>query len=256
MDSSLWPPRTVPKLPSGTNGCQTLKTATLNTFYFCQKRPLCQPPPSPTPPPYSHFVRKVKLRLAYRLAFVIDQWKHSSTTRIYQDTCTLTQGRMAYSTSCSAVSREAWHLGQHHLSIKILWFLGEAKNQPFLKGFSYWYLCIFQGQLHFQFHLAMIWPQLPRSLPLQEVRGRFVACGQAWGFHRLGPHWRHGVRKLQPCDGMLDEPGDCWSLPFSTYATYTAHTRQHILEGYHQIFRLSSIQSLHQQQQHHHHNHQ
>ena len=71
MDSSLWPQRTVPKLPSGTNGCQTLKTGTLNTFYFCQKRPLCQPPPSPTPPPYSHFVRKVKLRLAYRLAFVI-----------------------------------------------------------------------------------------------------------------------------------------------------------------------------------------
>ena len=70
MDSSLWPQRTVPKLPSGTNGCQTLKTGTLNTFYFCQKRPLCQPPPSPTPPPYSHFVRKVKLRLAYRLAFV------------------------------------------------------------------------------------------------------------------------------------------------------------------------------------------
>ena len=72
MDSSLWPQRTVPKLPSGTNGCQTLKTGTLNTIYFCQKRPLCQPPPSPTPPPYSHFVRKVKLRLAYRLAFVID----------------------------------------------------------------------------------------------------------------------------------------------------------------------------------------
>ena len=71
VDSSLWPQRTVPKLPSGTNGCQTLKTATLNTFYFCQKRPLCQPPPSPTPPPNSHFVRKVKLRLAYRLAFVI-----------------------------------------------------------------------------------------------------------------------------------------------------------------------------------------
>ena len=66
-----WPQRTVPKLPSGTNGCQTLKTATLNTSYFCQKRPLCQPPPSPTPPPNSHFVRKVKLRLAYRLAFVI-----------------------------------------------------------------------------------------------------------------------------------------------------------------------------------------
>ena len=56
--------------PYQTNGCQTLKTATLNTFYFCQKRPLCQPPPSPTPPPNSHFVRKVKLRLAYRLAFV------------------------------------------------------------------------------------------------------------------------------------------------------------------------------------------
>ena len=71
VDSSLWPQRTVPKLPSGTNGCQTLKTATLNTFYFCQKRPLCQPPPSPTPPPNSHFVRKVKLRLAYRLAFVM-----------------------------------------------------------------------------------------------------------------------------------------------------------------------------------------
>ena len=68
VDSSLWPQRTVPKLPSGTNGCQTLKTGTLDTF---QKRPLCQPPPSPTPPPYSHFVRKVKLRLAYRLAFVI-----------------------------------------------------------------------------------------------------------------------------------------------------------------------------------------
>ena len=71
VDSSLWPQRTVPKLPSGTNGCQPLKTATLNTSYFCQKRPLCQPPPSPTPPPNSHFVRKVKLRLAYRLAFVI-----------------------------------------------------------------------------------------------------------------------------------------------------------------------------------------
>ena len=71
VDSSLWPQRTVPKLPSGTNGCQTLKTATLNTSYFCQKRPLCQPPPSPTPPPNSHFVRKVKLRLTYRLAFVI-----------------------------------------------------------------------------------------------------------------------------------------------------------------------------------------
>ena len=70
VDSSLWPQRTVPKLPSGTSGCQTLKTATLNTSYFCQKRPLCQPPPSPTPPPNSHFVRKVKLRLAYRLAFV------------------------------------------------------------------------------------------------------------------------------------------------------------------------------------------
>ena len=51
VDSSLWPQRTVPKLPSGTNGCQTLKTATLNTFYFCQKKALCQPPPSPTPPP-------------------------------------------------------------------------------------------------------------------------------------------------------------------------------------------------------------
>ena len=75
VDSSLWPQRTVPKLPSGTNGCQTLKTATLNTFYFCQKRPLCQPPPSPTPPPYSHFVRKVKLRLAYRLAFVIIMYR-------------------------------------------------------------------------------------------------------------------------------------------------------------------------------------
>ena len=49
VDSSLWPQRTVPKLPSGTNGCQTLKTATLNTSYFCQKRPLCQPPPSPHP---------------------------------------------------------------------------------------------------------------------------------------------------------------------------------------------------------------
>ena len=71
VDSSLWPQRTVPKLPSGTNSCQTLRTATLNTSYFCQKRPLCQPPPSPTPPPNSHFVRKVKLRLAYRLAFVI-----------------------------------------------------------------------------------------------------------------------------------------------------------------------------------------
>ena len=74
VDSSLWPQRTVPKLPSGTNGCQTLKTATLNTSYFCQKRPLCQPPPSPTPPPNSHFVRKVKLRLAYRLAFVISEY--------------------------------------------------------------------------------------------------------------------------------------------------------------------------------------
>ena len=82
MDSSLWPQRTVPKLPSGTNGCQTLKTATLNTFYFCQKRPLCQPPPSPTPPPYSHFVRKVKLRLAYRLAFVIFNLVRSFHTAI------------------------------------------------------------------------------------------------------------------------------------------------------------------------------
>ena len=69
VDSSLWPQRTVPKLPSGTNGCQTLKTATLNTSYFCQKRPLCQPPPSPTPPPNSHFVRKVKLRLSLPAGF-------------------------------------------------------------------------------------------------------------------------------------------------------------------------------------------
>lgn len=61
----------------------------------------------------------------------IDQWKHSSTTKIYQDTCTLTQGRMAYSTSCSAVSREAWHLGQHHLSIKILCFGGDQKSTIF-----------------------------------------------------------------------------------------------------------------------------
>ena len=77
VDSGLWPQRTVPKLPSGTNGCQTLKTATLNTSYFCQKRPLCQPPPSPTPPPNSHFVRKVKLRLAYRLAFIKFHWKRT-----------------------------------------------------------------------------------------------------------------------------------------------------------------------------------
>ena len=88
VDSSLWPQRTVPKLPSGTNGCQTLKTATLNTSYFCQKRPLCQPPPSPTPPPNSHFVRKVKLRLAYRLAFVIIP-AHLYTVEIL---CTLQQG--------------------------------------------------------------------------------------------------------------------------------------------------------------------
>ena len=48
VDSSLWPRRTVPKLPSGTNGCQTLKTATLNTSYFCQKRPYVNhPPPHP-----------------------------------------------------------------------------------------------------------------------------------------------------------------------------------------------------------------
>ena len=46
------------------------KPPPLNTSFFCQKRPLCQPPPSPTPPPNSRFVRKVKLRLAYRLAFV------------------------------------------------------------------------------------------------------------------------------------------------------------------------------------------
>ena len=78
VDLSLWPQRTVPKLPSGTNGCQTLKTATLNTSYFCQKRPLCQPPPSPTPPPNSHFVRKVKLPLAYRLAFVLKLWSISA----------------------------------------------------------------------------------------------------------------------------------------------------------------------------------
>lgn len=84
----------------------------------------------------------------------IDQWKHSSTTRIYQDTCTLTQGRMAYSTSCSAASREAWHLGQHHLSIKILCFWGEAKNQPFLKGCSYWYPCIFKDKFSFSVSLG------------------------------------------------------------------------------------------------------
>ena len=35
VDSSLWPQSTVPKLPSGTNGCQTLKRGTLNTSYFC-----------------------------------------------------------------------------------------------------------------------------------------------------------------------------------------------------------------------------
>ena len=88
VDSSLWPQRTVPKLPSGTNGCQTLKTATLNTSYFCQRRPLCQPPPSPTPPPNSHFVRKVKLRLAYRLAFVIESsmWIQLPTMNKYFET--------------------------------------------------------------------------------------------------------------------------------------------------------------------------
>ena len=89
VDSSLWPQRTVPKLPSGTNGCQTLKTATLNTSYFCQKRPLCQPPPSPTPPPNSHFVRKVKLRLAYRLAFVIIN-QHFFTTMHCREVWNLT----------------------------------------------------------------------------------------------------------------------------------------------------------------------
>ena len=49
VDSSLWPQRTVPKLPSGTNGCQTLKTGTLNTFYFCQKKA----PVSTTPLPHT-----------------------------------------------------------------------------------------------------------------------------------------------------------------------------------------------------------
>ena len=135
-------------------------------------------------------------------------------------------------------------------------FWGETKKSTIFKGILLLIPLHLQGQLHFQFHLAMIWPQLPRSLPPQEVRDHSVACGKAWSFHRLGPHWRHGVRKLQPC-WVLDEQGDCWSLPCLIYATYSAHTRQHILEGYHQIFRLSSIQSLHQQQQQqHHHNHQ
>ena len=142
----------------------------------------------------------------------IDQWKHSSTTKIYQDTCTLTQGRMAYSTSCSAVSREAWHLGQHHLSIKILCFGGGQKSTIF-QGMLLLIPLHLQAELHFQFHLAMIWPQLPRSLPPQEVRGHFVACGHAWSFHRL--------RKLQPC-GMLDEQG--WLLIIAKFNTCYLHT--------------------------------
>ena len=86
VNSSLWPHCTVPKLPSGTNGCQTLKTATLNTSYFCQKRPLCQPPPSPTPPPNSHFVRKVKLRLALPAGFrnSLDRWQSFYTQLLLQ----------------------------------------------------------------------------------------------------------------------------------------------------------------------------
>lgn len=94
----------------------------------------------------------------------IDQWKHSSTTKIYQDTCTLTQGRMAYSTSCSAVSREAWHLGQHHLSIKILCFGGRPKINHFLKGFSYWYPCIFKDKFSFSVSLGHDMTSAPKIL--------------------------------------------------------------------------------------------
>ena len=49
---------TVPELPSG---CRVRCCFVVLMFQ----------PPSPTPPLYSHFVRRVELRLAYRLAFVI-----------------------------------------------------------------------------------------------------------------------------------------------------------------------------------------
>ena len=61
--------RRVPELPCGTKGCKTdiLPHSTYHRTILGLK---CQHPPSPRHPLNSHFVRRVKLRLAYRPAFV------------------------------------------------------------------------------------------------------------------------------------------------------------------------------------------
>ena len=60
--------RRVPELPCGTKGCKTdiLPHSTYHRTILGLK---CQHPPSPRHPLNSHFVRRVKLRLAYRPAF-------------------------------------------------------------------------------------------------------------------------------------------------------------------------------------------
>ena len=60
------PTGNVPELPSGTKGCKTAIWPTLLTTLV-----ILEHPPSPHPLYNSHFVRRVKLRQAYRLAFAI-----------------------------------------------------------------------------------------------------------------------------------------------------------------------------------------
>ena len=188
VDSSLWPQRTVPKLPSGTNGCQTLKTATLNTFYFCQKRPLCQPPPSPTPPPYSHFVRKVKLRLAYRLAFVKCDPKTSKNLPIHSSEWQLFPPKA----------------GSLVTSRRLSWLPGAVGI--FKTTYRSWQnLNVKRSQLIHDTHIVLILQSLIHSY-LQLAASRFDICnftkcdpmpaftvGLAWG--PVGPRWELTVNR-------------------------------------------------------------
>ena len=72
-DSSIRPRDTVPELPSGTKGCKTshLPHPTYQLILDFDVSMLASP--LPHTPPNSHFVRRVKLRLAYRLSFVTYQ---------------------------------------------------------------------------------------------------------------------------------------------------------------------------------------
>ena len=61
----------MPELPSGTKGCKTSICPTLFTSRIKDLSAPMSAPPLPHTRSNSHFVRRVKLRLAYRLAFVI-----------------------------------------------------------------------------------------------------------------------------------------------------------------------------------------